>query len=810
MHRALLVILVALASPFVCGAETDRAAATARLSEELGALIKGGEKPKAWVDVFGKKSDVAISAADAKALTVLVQGNPLSIAWDKISNDDLLSIAKAMAGENGARLLSAAEIALALRFDAQAGDLLAKAQTADPSLAPKIAALAAKIPSAPAAVVKPADTTTPAASSDNPPDAKPAVSNRLPMGWWKGYQAPAVAAAKVYSGRPRIFLRDKAWGEGGLTLDALRTRATLDPWKGFIPRFTSDVSNLAMKYMLSGDKAAADAAVAKLLQKISYSADTSDGDDVEELCMAYDWLHAYPGFGAEQKKKAADSIAAAADEFIKRLNTGGPHIFHTRMYAWANGIVFAGIALAGDHPRAAEFLTYGYKYWREKLFPARWHLDGVWPNGFGYGRKYLARSTFAFLNAWKSGTGEDLWALIQREQNDWARAMVMFLIYTQRPDGQYPHYGDCFNSDDEKFSGGLAMLASCGTRDPFAAGLVDALHQKHALRVVEGHWNIYPLLFWDPALPRRQADELPFARMFGADAAGCAVMRGGWGAKDAHVFFKCGDFFESHGHFDQGSFEIFREKPLAVDSGAYAGPLGGNHRMKYARQSIASNTLSIVDTAEKDDPGWQRNCTWQGADTMETYLAHTAAEMGSIAAFRAATDHTVIVADMSAAYESTKAKSVTRSVVFLRGTHLIVCDVVQCAKPGIAVRFLLHYPTDASIDKTRTIIDNGPSRLSCDTLWPANAKIAKLPGFTVNDRDYAPEAAVPSKEEAGAGRIEVETTEPLAILVHVLTIGAKDASAERGKAKVEGGEVKVEIAGRKITFSNGGKTVSVK
>ena len=45
---------------------------------------------------------------------------------------------------------------------------------------------------------------------------------------------------------------------------------------------------------------------------------------------------------------------------------------------------------------------------------------------------------------------------------------------------------------------------------------------------------------------------------------------------------------------------------------------------------------------------------------------------------------------------------------------------MQLAKPGQSVRFLLHYPTDATIEKNRTVIDDAPTRLTCDTLLPEN------------------------------------------------------------------------------------------
>lgn len=789
-----------------------------RLAAHVSDAVKAGEKPKAWIEILGKKSEVALASADAKALTVLVQGNPFPLSWNKMGVEELVGVARSVAGGKADRLLTAGELAAVLGLPDQAAELLAKAREADPKLADQVAAIASKLsaaappPPAPKTEAKP-EKESPASSSTSSGASAPTPAHAQPQlapGWWKSIQVPPVAASKVYAGRPRLFLRDKPWGDSGLTLDVLKSRATQDPWKGWIPRFIDDPSSQAMKYLLTGDKAAADKAVAAIQQKIKLAGDTDDGDDLEMVCMAYDWLHSYSGFTDDQRKKAAENIAAVADECIKRLNTGGPHVFHTRMYSWANAVVFAGIVLAGEHPKAEEYLNYGCKYWREKLFPARWHQGGVWQNGFGYGRKFMFRSTCFFLHAWKSATGEDLWKHIKTEEEDWIGAQLRYLVWSQRPDGKYPAYGDCYNNDDEKFSGGLAQMLALGTKDPLAAWLADMLHKKHGLRTVEDHWNIYPFLFYDPVLPKKGPEDLPRSAVFGQHSMGCVTMRSGWGPKDAYVFYKCGDYFEDHGHFDQGGFEIFREKPLAVDSGTYAGGFSSPHRLGYYRQSVASNTLLISDAADANDTGCQRVVSFQGADTLDTYLAHKECECGDIVDFRVAADHTAVVSEFAAAYDPAKVKQCTRMLVFLNGVYLIVCDAVQTAKPG-RVRFLLHYPTDASIDKSRAVIENGPSRLTCDTLLPENPKITKLPGFTVNGKDLPPATKV-DPEYAGTGRVEIESPEPTTtcVLLNVLTIAPKEQPVERAKAKNTGTEVILEIAGKKIQFSLAAKTITVK
>lgn len=813
MRRLAGLLLLMFAAGMLAAAESGvPKELTQRLAQHVGDAIKAGEKPRAWVEVLGKKTEVALSKADEKSLTVLVQGNPFPLAWDRLSAGELVDIARAIAGDKGGRLLTAGELALVNNQGELAADLLAKAKQADPTLADKVDALAAKLPAAPVAPPKPAtpapaEPKTSASQASAPQATAPPQTVKLAPGWWKGLQVPRTG--KVIATHPRLFVRDKPWGEGGLGLEQLRLRATQDPWKGWIPRFTGDPCNLAMKYLLTGDKAAADKAVEALLKKPSLGGDTDDGDELEMRCMAFDWLHGYAGFNDEAKKKAGEIIAATAEECIKRLNTGGPHVFHTRMYAWANGAVFAGIVLSGAHPKADEFLDYGYRYWREKLFPARWHQAGPWQNGFGYGRKFMCRSICFFLHAWRSATGEDLWKTVKTEQDDWIGAQLRFLVYAHRPDGMYPTFGDCYNHDDEKFSGGLAMMMAAGSRDPLAAWLAEKLHKKHGLRTVEDHWNIYPFLFFDPALPKQGPEVLPKSVVFGPQALGFAIMRGGWGPKDHWVFFKCGDYFENHGHFDQGHFEICCDKPLAVDSGTYAG-FNSPHRLDYYRQSVASNTLLIEDSADAADTGCQRIVNFQGADTLETYFNHKSCESGNITDFRVAADHTIVVGDYAAAYDQAKVSQCTRMLVYFGSGCLVICDAVQTTKPS-TVKVLLHYPTDAAISGPRAVIDNGASRLTCDAVWPENAKLSKVAGFVVKGRNLPP-SSKPDDDDVGTGRLEVESAQPSAshLFVTVLHFGPKEKPADKAKAKGNGTEITVELSGRKLTFNAATRAVQVK
>ena len=127
----------------------------ARLADGIAAWLKAGEQPKVWLALLSKsREELPVLSASQKALTVSVKNNPMTLRWDKMNGEDLLSVAKSVMAEKPERLLLAAEVALAVGYVEQAVDLLAIARLGSPELKAKALALVAKInPSAAAAAV---------------------------------------------------------------------------------------------------------------------------------------------------------------------------------------------------------------------------------------------------------------------------------------------------------------------------------------------------------------------------------------------------------------------------------------------------------------------------------------------------------------------------------------------------------------------------------------------------------------------------------------------------------------------------------
>ena len=414
------------------------------------------------------------------------------------------------------------------------------------------------------------------------------------------------AGLNIYPEHPRLFFRDSPWGERGLTLAMIQQRARRPEAQPVLEQLEDSTPNLALRSLLLADDKAAEQAIARLQEPLHWKEITTDeGIDVGWRAMAFDWLYNHKAFTPEKKRKAAENIAGEARRLIDEMEHGGAHIFHTRMYGWAMGIALAGLALHGDHPQAEYLARYGNDYFREKLFPARQLQDGTVHNGFGYGRKYTMWATAHFISCWLSSTGENLWKEISDKQGDWARREMLFLFYGRYPDKSYLRFGDSYSllSDDYTFR--AVSERTWAYEDPTGAGFLRLMIEQNQGRVVEKSSAYVYFLFFDPEARRVSLDTLPPKALFSRRGTGMVIWKSGWDPLDTTVFFKCGNYFDDHGHFDQGHLDVFRRSMLLLDSGSYL-TFSGPFRTQYWHRSVAHNTILVVDPAIPGDEGGQR------------------------------------------------------------------------------------------------------------------------------------------------------------------------------------------------------------
>ncbi|MEA2062533.1 MAG: heparinase II/III family protein [Gemmatimonadota bacterium] len=573
-------------------------------------------------------------------------------------------------------------------------------------------------------------------------------------------------AVGVFEGHPRLFFRDSTWGERSITTEQLKARVQDSRYSAYTNRLTYSSANYALKALLLSNESAAKQCTTMLKASFKFGGTTTDGELVMWDAMAFDWLYNHPIMAdSALKAQVIDKLIKGAkhcrDEYIGQ----GPHIFHTRMYAFALGAAMAGLVLKGHHPDADIYIDWAYDIYLNHLFPARKLQDGTVHNSLAYGRKYVMWHVGHFMSAWYSATGQDLWQTVREKQGDWAWREALFLIYARQPDGLFIRYGDNFRRTSERFTFKVIGERAFAYNDPVAKQYLDFLFETQANmsddRVVEegNAYNVF--LWWDADYDSGGEDHtsLPGKALFSPEGTGMVVWRSGWEErtnKDKFIFFKCGDYFGDHGHFDQGHVEVYCGTPLLIEAGAYKGGFSGDHRMNYWRKTISHNTIIAEDPEVEGDEGGQRIYKNQEESTIKDYLDDEGSETGVIIDYLDQGDWGYVAGDFSTAYYPDHIELAIRELAWLKDRYLVVVDHVGLGNNMLLPKVLWHYTVRPVIEDNRFTVTDGGGRAVVTVLAPSNAVLDTVRAYQIGTSYYPP----PSPQTSwGVGRVEVTVPE---------------------------------------------------
>ena len=522
---------------------------------------------------------------------------------------------------------------------------------------------------------------------------------------------PAPATLKAASGdsstivletcRPRLFFRPMTWA-GGQSVEQLRQRAATEPFSEEVKTLQTTRANLAMRWLITGDGAAAREAVEKMKASQYKNITSNDGWDLIDVALAYDWLHAWPGFTADEKKQVEGIMLSAAEEMRGSLIHSAAHVYHTRMYAWVAAVGVVGLTLHDIDAKGRDLFLFARDYYEKRLIPAQRFERGGLHSGFTYMPNCMLLPLLEFLKASKSASDVDFFHTADPADSDWLRDLPEFLVNAIQPDMTCPNYADVAVSTPEGNLRFVLDILAAEYRDGHAAELARRISAKYQTTGYNPEWKYLMFAFQDATVKPKPFGDLPTSRVFSKDGVGHVFMRSGWSEKATEVHFICGDYFDDHGHFAQGSFTIFKKGLLALKGGAYIG-FNTDHRNRYFKQAISANTVIFNDPSDPKDEGRQRNMKYQDANTLADYMAHKKStanpcvETGDILAVddtqwisSTSQDLHSVVADVTAAWDSEKVKRYGRSLAFVDGKHLVVVDETETVSAAIRARWLLH------------------------------------------------------------------------------------------------------------------------
>lgn len=651
--------------------------------------------------------------------------------------------------------------------------------------------------------------------------------------------APALASAyQVRPERPRLFFSN---GKGpGVAADVYKQRCQSDP--AYQQRCQAGLGSgggswpamsFAAAYVVSGDASQCSAGFDQLKtiaadapgQPDQHSFISNNGRVMAQLAVTRDWCD--PALDASQKQWLEDTITARTDWYLTAQGIG---VFEDDMpNVWAS-VALAGLALKGTAAdgKADTYLTAADDKWKKVLLPAYAYAGDWWAEGFTYVQPSLGGMAFYALG-WSTATDEDIFALGKTQYNDLWNGYIAFHAYAMRPDYKYVYIGDTADAKQsiELFSRYLIDMLTTGTGSPLGQALSLEIKDHSQPFYDYGGADGYLIpLFYDAskdasATPR---SSLPTARWHGKGSNDVAVLRSGWGPDDTFIYLSCGDLISTHGHYEAGSFQIFRRSILSGSDGYYDSFDTDHWANYYSQHSVHANTLAIYQPGEYfptlqalNDPsqnvndGGQRNLRRNQQGTafpnpdLDTYLQHKTTELkletGDLKTFEHADCHDYVACDVTAAYDSpgfetngntAKVSEVTRQFIFLRPEVLVVFDRIESTDPSYDKRFLLHGLSAPEVAGNTFTVTNGPGRLIGQTLLPADADMTVIDNFTVEGKPHPP---FQGGNESGAGtRLEVSPKQESArdYFLHVLDATDPSKSAPL-PATVEDGSDEVKL-----------------
>ena len=608
--------------------------------------------------------------------------------------------------------------------------------------------------------------------------------------------ACAHAQLTIIDQHPRLVFSTTS-GLGDRTFQDVRSlysgnagyRSGVNSW--FTGGYTEPVHQ-ASRFVMTGTLSYAQSALDQMYAgTLTYGGSETAPEAGLEWALAYDWIYNAwqgqpPPLNLATKLAAIEGkIATWVDAALNDLDTNGPSLWHGRAatgaLAWSASLALS-VNTANNQLR-----NRAWSRWQDSLLAL--HAAQAWPEGPTYWANNRAISfPLAYMNYQTAVVTSS--ALSVSDALGDLRATGLWQAYSQRGDGTVDRYGDA-GSQVMISNGTLGRsidVYAMATQDPALAAFAQQARQYRTPFYDSSYGWMYAVGY-DPnqAKPAGYnsanpgaclAGALPNAMVFGATGEGLAIIRQGWNTGDTQISFKAGDYLAHHGHYDQGTFTMFKYAPLVINSGNY-GDYYGDERLNYYVRTVSVNSIIVQRPDETwsnpgvtppsgyANDGGQRlvQPTGSTVTSYANWLANKTSgknyESGDIIAFQQSDgQYAYIGSDITRAYNSTlydsqgqggKVSLVTRQVVYLEDLDaMIVFDRVNSTNSAYKKKWTLHTPNKflggvetvvsgtavngivtvegTSIAGNTMTMTNGGGKLFLQTLLPVSYTVNKVGG----------------------------------------------------------------------------------
>ena len=440
-------------------------------------------------------------------------------------------------------------------------------------------------------------------------------------------------------------------------LDGGRPRQAIGVSPGTLEYASTITRDLAMLYLITGERKYADAARLRLLWQANFRIDAHQAERAH-----HDTVHCYE-YGLQRMASAYDSIydvlspADRAKVLAAVEHEGGAcyrklrfkrriHLKYQTSHAQQDmhELVTTSLAVVNDLPAAREWLEYLVPQYVNRL--AWGKHDGGYSEGHYYNYKWhgMLRCALSLRNA----TGIDLF------HKPRFRNAGRFWLYCMSLNYWWAHFGDTFSLH-------TPLSGSSNDRDGanFLASLYGDRTVKWWANQIDAPVQMPLWYLSDETLAEKPPVDIPQAAMF-PDVGWASMYDRFYDSRSTRLFFKSSPWgSHGHSHQDENSFVVHAfGEILAIDKGYY-GYCGDAYHRQVCRASKSHNTI-LVD-GEGQGSGIQYG--------------------GRIVEFFDSASGSFVAGDATAAYGGRLSRFL-RSIVFIRPHTFVVYDELAAPNPA--------------------------------------------------------------------------------------------------------------------------------
>lgn len=297
------------------------------------------------------------------------------------------------------------------------------------------------------------------------------------------------------------------------------------------------------------------------------------------------------------------------------------------------------------------------------------------------------------------------------------------------------------------------------------------------------------------------------------DTMGEVVMRSGVGDDDTYVIFMSGGVPETHKHYDNNHFIVYRNGYRALDSGSRPEP--GQHLFQYYCRTVAHNCVTVRMPGETFPKYWGELAPGETAVPVPNDGGQRELLASTLLKLEDKGDYVYLASDATASYHSDKVSLVMREFVWCKPDVFVVFDRVVSKDASYPKTWLFHLASEPSISGNEFSETSQGGKTICRTLFPENASISKIGGdgkqFWSDGKNWpmpsSRSAAVPPDDWplVGQWRIEVApgTAATTDYFMHIFQVGDTSLSSLPSTSTFE------DSSKIGVEFRYGGKTYSL-